>query len=184
MNQIELKLKSSWGHKVRDYIEFDPSNPCTCKWKYFNFLQVPSQIKAFLKLELDKRHVFLSNKQDEIIWIKSKSGEYNVKDGYASLANVNHRIYVPLKFCWGPHVLPKAGPFSWLAIKDRILTGTRLDRLGIINLFPCVMCGKTFESTNHLLPSCDFAQICWYWLLNQLGWSSPLYHSLYLHFLS
>lgn len=90
----------------------------------------------------------------------------------------NHKSKWPSRLCWGPNVLPKAGAFAWLEIKDKILIGMRLDRL-ITPLFSCIMCEKAFESTDHLLLGYEFAHHCQTWVMNKLGWSSPLQNSIF-----
>lgn len=83
-----------------------------------------------------------------------------IKDGYNSLVNVESSSVWPSKLCWGPSIILKASAFTLLEIKDRILIAMRLDQLGITPLFPCVMCGKAYESSDHLLLTCEFASTC------------------------
>ncbi|XP_059069835.1 uncharacterized protein LOC131859787 [Cryptomeria japonica] len=80
----------------------------------------------------------------------------------------------PIKLMWSSPILPKAGVFTWLALKKCILTGERLHRLGFLGPFRCIMCKKAEESLDHLLLQCEEAQTVWSFLLGKLGWMVPL----------
>lgn len=134
--------------------------------------------------ELRKRPLLFSEKEDELIWTYSKSGEYSVKEGYNFLSLDVKSDALPFKLFWYATCLPKARAFSWLVVQDRILIGMRLDRLGIIVVFPCVMCGGSLECMDHLFLHCPFANHCWYWLFNKLNWRSSLSKDLRSHFMS
>lgn len=60
--------------------------------------------------------------------------------------------------------------------------GMRLDRLGITVVFPCVLCGCSLESADHLFLHCPFASECWYWLFNKLNWFVVLCGDVRSHF--
>ncbi|XP_059076538.1 uncharacterized protein LOC131875856 [Cryptomeria japonica] len=84
---------------------------------------------------LSERVVILSDDEDELVWTKNISGKYTVRDGYNSLMKDNDLPSWSYKLFWHPVCLPKAGAFAWLAVQDRVLTGMRLDRLGITVAF-------------------------------------------------
>ena len=114
-----------------------------------------------------------------MIWSRSGSGQYSVKEGYQSLydgKNIAHER--KFKLCWHDVVLPKVGVFFWLALQNRILTSDRLQRLHIIDSFLCVLCGKEWENATHLLLSCDFAHDFWMRVLVRLGCYGPFPSSL------
>lgn len=50
-----------------------------------------------------------------------------------------------------------------------VLIGMRLDRLGITNVFSCVLCNKNLESSSHLFLHYDFTFQCWQWLFDKLN---------------
>ncbi|XP_059068658.1 uncharacterized protein LOC131859127 [Cryptomeria japonica] len=125
-------LKSSWGIFVADYFFVDSSGSLqVAKWKSIASLLVGQDIKSAFEDELKKRPLLFSGKDDELIWTFSKSREYSVKEGYNFLSLDVKREVLPFKLFWHAVRLPKVGAFAWLAIQDRILTGMRLDRLGI-----------------------------------------------------
>ncbi|XP_059076664.1 uncharacterized protein LOC131875943 [Cryptomeria japonica] len=141
-------------------------------------------IKTAFVDELKKCPLLFSKKDDELIWTNSKSGEYSVKEGYNFLSLDVKRDDLPFKLFWHAACLPKAGAFAWLVVQDRILIGMRLDRLGITVVFPCVRCGGSLESMDHLFLYCPFANHCWYWPFNKFNWRSALSKDLRSHFIS
>lgn len=85
---------------------------------------------------------------------------------------------IPLKLCWDPACLPKAGFFLWIALQHRALTTDRLARFGIMGPNWCVMCKQSNEDADHLFLNCPFAQNCWEWIKFKLKWSTPFQNSL------
>ncbi|XP_057839760.2 uncharacterized protein LOC131049710 [Cryptomeria japonica] len=154
------------------------------KWKSIDSLPLDQDITSAFVDELKKHPLLFSKKDDELIWTYSKLGEYSVKEGYNFLSLNVKRDDLPFKLFWHAACLPKVGAFSWLAIQDRILTGMRLDRLGITVVFPCVMCGGSLESVGHLFLHCPFANHYWNWLFNKLNWKFALSKDPRSHFMS
>ncbi|XP_057856996.2 uncharacterized protein LOC131066288 [Cryptomeria japonica] len=139
-------LKSSWGIFVADYFFVDSSGLLpVARWKSIDFLSMDQDIKSAFVNELKKRPLLFFEDEDELIWTYSKSGEYSVKEGYNYLSTGCSGEDLPFKLFWHVVCLPKVGAFAWLAVQNRILTGMRLDRLGITVVFPCVMCGGSLE---------------------------------------
>lgn len=83
---------------------------------------------------------------------------------YNSLLKREPSANWPYHLYWNLSYLPKARAFIWLTLRDIILTGTRLDKMGITSLYKCVLCDKAFESSDHSLLHCEFAQTIWKWL--------------------
>ncbi|XP_059066180.1 uncharacterized protein LOC131857532 [Cryptomeria japonica] len=124
-------LKSSWGIFVADYFFVDSSSLLpVARWKSIDSLPMDQDIKSAFVDELKKHPLLFSEKDDELIWTYSKSGEYSVKEGYNDLSSDVKREDLPYKLFWHATCLPKVGAFAWLAVQDIILTGMRLDRLG------------------------------------------------------
>ncbi|XP_059068564.1 uncharacterized protein LOC131859059 [Cryptomeria japonica] len=120
------------------------------QWKSIDFLPISPSLKADFYSTLRNRIIILSELDDELIWTKNSTGKYSVKDGYNSLMTVKDLSSWPYKLFWHPACLPKAGAFTWLAMQDRVLTGMRLDRMGLSVVFPCVLCNQKLESSSHL----------------------------------
>ena len=72
-----------------------------------------------LRDSLAERIVFLSNTEDIVIWAPSRGGDYSIKEGYYGLRKTDNssRKCRAFSFCWNSTVLPKAGCFSWLALR-------------------------------------------------------------------
>lgn len=70
-------------------------------------------------------------------------------------------------------VLPKAGCFSWLALKHKALSTDRLVKLGIFAPFNCVLCNTILEEVDHIFLQFPFANACSDFVKHKLGWFSP-----------
>lgn len=139
-------LKSSWCIFVDDYFFVDSSGLLlVVRWKSIDSLLVDQDIKSAFVDELRKCPLIFSEKDDEIIWTYSKSGEYSVKEGYNYLSSDVTREDLPYKLFWHAACLPKVGAFAWLAVQDRILISMRLDRLDTTIFSPCVMYQMSLE---------------------------------------
>lgn len=75
--------------------------------------------------------------------------------------------------CWGKDCLQKVGAFTWLAIRNRILTGEKRKRLGFMGPSKCVMCDHDEESVDHLLLHYEVASKYWEMVLPKLEWQGP-----------
>lgn len=60
---------------------------------------------------------------------------------------------------WFSHGIPRCGFITWLAVKDRLSTGTRMRIWGRNQ--PCVLCGERDESRDHLFFACPFTFTVW-----------------------
>lgn len=110
------------------------------QWKSIEFLLVSPSLKEDFYSILKGRLIILFEKDDELVWTKSSSRKYSVKDGYNSLMSTKDLSSWPYKLFWHLACLPKAGAFAWLVVQDRVLTRMRLDRMGLFVVFYCVLC--------------------------------------------
>ena len=174
---LKEKLVSSWGVKVKDY-KLKISSEGSVKWVWKSLEDAGCDLEEIQAYEeiLSDRRVKQSRRKDELIWVASKDGKYNVRSGYKSLIHSQRwdQIEIPLNLCWDAACLPKSGFFLWLASQNRILTEDRLHKFGILGPSRCVLCKHNSEDADHILYSCPFSQSCWEWLRLKLGWSSPL----------
>ena len=170
-----------WGVHVQDYFkEVDPTSGLVT-WKNPDDLPIPKEIKNDFVNECKSRMVLVSSFNDELIWAPTQEGKYSVKMGCLA---ISHQILDIKKsrafmFCWNSIVLPKAGCFSWLALRKRILTGDRLQKLNIVQNFKCVLCLEELESVDHLFVQCKVAQECWSFVLQKLNVMFPLPNTLW-----
>lgn len=176
-------LLDRWGIFLSNYFDVVRNGQVKmAKWKSIDCLNVNPNLKVEFCTLLKERVIILFEREDELIWTKSASGNYTVKDGYNSLMPAKDFSPWPFKLFWHSTCLPKAGTFSWLAIQDKVLTGMRLDRMGLSAIFPCVLCNKNLESSSHLFLHWDFAFGCWQWLFEKLGLSFVIGNDLLSHF--
>lgn len=134
-------LLDKWRVFLSDYFNIvQYGNLVVAKWKSIEFLPISPSLKAEFSSTLKDRIIILSKKDDELIWTKNSSKKYSVKDGYNSLMSVTILSSWPYKLFWHLACLPKVKAFAWLVVQDRVLTGMRLDRMGLSIVFPCVSC--------------------------------------------
>lgn len=60
---------------------------------------------------------------------------------------------------WFPQRVPRYSFIVWLAIKDRLSTGTRMRAWGANQ--PCIFCGERDESRDHLFFACPYTFTIW-----------------------
>lgn len=80
---------------------------------------------------------------------------------------------------WFPQRVPRYAFIVWLAIKDRLSTGTRMRAWGAAQ--PCMFCGERDESRDHLFFACPYTFTIWSGLAGNLlrrkvnpDWSNTL----------
>ena len=158
---LKVKLKSSWGCKVKDYKVKEMSDG-VLRWRWCSLDGLdldPDSVVAFEKIILDRK-VKQSERSDSLIWAGSKDGIYSVKQGYRVIMHSQlwNSVEMPLNLCWDSACLPKVGFFLWLALQNRALIADRLSRLGIIGPNWCVMCKRHNEDVDHLFLNYPLAQ--------------------------
>ena len=174
-------FKDNWGDRVVDYVsQVDPLSH-KVNWKDPSNLPIPDHIALLFNQVVSDRDVFFLEQEDKIFWAPAINGFYSIKDGYLALRNLENNLIKKRAyfFYWNDCTLPKAGCFSWLALRNRPLTSDRLERFNIAQKFKCLLCGKFFENVDHVFLQCDFAQDCWLFLLGKLSISMPLPNSLW-----
>ena len=82
------------------------------------------------------------------------------------------------RLCWNNSCLPKAGTFMWLAGNEKILSGDRMMKMGLLGPFRCCLCKKEEETVDHMLLNCEYSQEIWRFGLGKLGWQGPLLDTL------
>lgn len=147
-----------WGHKIVNYVSGATLYLGRVIWKDINCIEIEDEPKKLLQLALTQRIVYLTNKEDKLIWAPSANGNYRVQNGYSTLQHMinqqqTHRAFF---FCWNNVIMSKVGCFSWLALKKRIITSDKLSKLQIAQWFKCVLCDQEFENLDHLFIQCSF----------------------------
>lgn len=60
---------------------------------------------------------------------------------------------------WFPQRVPRYAFIAWLAIKDRLSTGSRMRAWGVHQ--PCLFCGERDETRDHLFFACPYSFTIW-----------------------
>ena len=102
--------------------------------------------------------VILSDKPDKVKWLLTNSGSFSVKSLYHYL--IARQVVFPFKKLWRMKMPLKVKAFSWLVIKNRILTKDNLSKKGWKGAKFCEFCDCE-ESVNHLFFSCSLAKFLW-----------------------
>lgn len=126
-----------WRFQLVNYVSTVEIHLSKVVWKDFSDIPISDQERIDLNKALLERQVFLSNKDDFLIWAPSKDRRYSIKEGYKVIhqidnIKVSHRAF---SFCWNSLVLPKDNCFTWLALRNRILTSEKLEKLCITQSF-------------------------------------------------
>ena len=131
-----------WGVHVEDYFKEVDLTSGLVIWKNPDDLPIPKEIKNDFFNECKSKMVLVSSFNDELIWAPSQEGKYLVKMGCLAVSHQTSNIKKSRAFifCWNSAVLPKASCFSWLALRNRILTRDRLQKLKIVQNFKFVLC--------------------------------------------
>ena len=161
---------------MNQYVEYVCKFSKKIVWKDPHILPLsPQEINEFQNI-LKSRHVFFSKVQDWIFLAPTKDVNYSLKEEYKILQqnDLNKSPSRAFSFCWNPVVLPKVGCFSWLALKHKILTSDRLNRLKIAKPFKCVLYAEQDETVDHFFVTCSFSYQCWCFILSKFKYCTPL----------
>lgn len=75
------------------------------------------------------------------------------------------------KFVWFPQGIPRFSFITWLAVKDRLSTGSRTTRWGQGQI--CIFCGDPNETRDHLFFSCPYTFTLWIEVVGSLIQPDP-----------
>ncbi|XP_021995963.1 uncharacterized protein LOC110893153 [Helianthus annuus] len=103
----------------------------------------------------------MSSGMDRWQWTLDGGGSFSVASIKKTLSSVN-RVRPGKAFEWNNWVPKKVGIVAWRAEMERLPTRCALAARSIpVNDRTCIMCGSYDESSEHLLVSCQFAQMVW-----------------------
>ncbi|XP_057828398.2 uncharacterized protein LOC131039625 [Cryptomeria japonica] len=170
--QLQLVIPifiQKWGHKLINYVSGVALYSKKVIWKDID-IDIKDSLRRLIGTLLSQRTVILLDKEDKIIWSPSANGNYTVQNGYVALQHMmnQQQSQRDFFFSWNSAVMPKGGCFSWLALKNRILTSNKLAKLQIVQQFKYVMCDQVSEDVDHLFLQCPFAHQCWRFVTNKL----------------
>lgn len=100
----------------------------------------------------------LNNEQDRCFWKLTKSGVFSVGSLYKFIKD--RQVQIAYKDLWKLRIPLKIKVFSWLAVKNRILTRDNLTHRGWSGSTGCEFCGS-METIDHLFFfQCPVAHFC------------------------
>lgn len=154
-------MKSLWGNHVRDYTTLAPKSTMGWKWKNMLPFLVDNNDRELVQI-LEGRLITLRHGPDELIWSRSKDGQYNCKDGFRTLYDEANIIkdYIPNTICWDKFGLTKAGFFAWAAFQGKVLTAEQFKLRGYEGPSICFLCKKDEETNDHTFTTCNYTQKC------------------------
>lgn len=102
-------------------------------------------------------------KEDKLIWLLTKSGDYSAKTGYALLSqnqSMKEGDFNWISSVWQVQTSPKLRHFLWKTAIKALSTGTRLIERGIAAPGSCKGCGEP-ETDLHIFLHFPYAKTVW-----------------------
>ena len=143
----------------------------------------PRDLEEWQKLEIILNSVSLSiDEDDSFAWAFNKVGDFSVNSLCLELAKSSplaNSHDTNWKKIWRGVIPPKIELFTWLALRGKINTKSKLVHMNIIPAddILCVFCSNHIENTDHLFLHCSFAKTIWNWWLDiwGLNWVFPCF---------
>jgi len=123
-----------------------------------------AQAEAFVVI-LEQRKILTSTLFDQLIWGRNNEGKFNLKEA--------KRIAIGLEFpnpdkiwkhLWQNSHWMKIKLFMWFVHHKKMLTWENLQKIGLVGLSRCQLCGLQEEMMDHLLNLCPFTSTLWNWV--------------------
>nr|XP_009599592.1 uncharacterized protein LOC104095219 [Nicotiana tomentosiformis] len=118
----------------------------------------------------------LTEEEDVLMWKGHKLGVFSVKSAYHFFnTTTNPTQGWPWKQTWRVRAPTKVLCFTWLVVREAVLTQDNLIRRGIQLQARCSLCGKDGESASHLFIHCPVTTQLWHLYLHLAGisWTMP-----------
>ncbi|XP_059078136.1 uncharacterized protein LOC131876696 [Cryptomeria japonica] len=140
INNVKDQMKSLWGNHVRDYMVLALESITGWTWKNMSHLLVDNIDQVLLQI-LEGKTIILRPGSNELIWSKSKNGQYNCKEGFRTIYEEANIIkdYSPNTICLDKSILPKDGFFAWVAFQGKVLTTNQFKLRGTVELTVCTV---------------------------------------------
>ena len=105
-----------------------------------------------------------NNQRDSLIWSPSQNSNFTIRSAWDSI-----RVRAPKapwrKLLWYKGAMPRFSFTLWLLILNKLPTGDRLARIGIIPSDLCSICHLQSETVNHLFFDCDYSRQVWRFIM-------------------
>jgi hypothetical protein len=100
---------------------------------------------------------------DDLVWINSSSGELTFKDAYfCGLPALQTPGWT--KLIWRLFIPPSRSLVTWKIMHNVIATDDNLIKCGYPIVSCCSLCGRDYETAEHLFLRCPFITRYWTWL--------------------
>ena len=103
------------------------------------------------------QQIQLTDRPDEIVWRWSANGTYTSKSAYLAQMRGTFCNF-DAQAIWHAHTEGKHRFFSWLLVKEKILTADKLLARNWPCESNCVLCDQVTETAAHLCLQCPFAK--------------------------
>jgi hypothetical protein len=110
---------------------------------------------------------------DVLVWKNSKDGTLSAKDAYCHLFPHPDKLHWA-SIIWQNFIPPSSTFVFWRFIHNKVPTDYNLRARGCTIVSICSLCGKAYETSNHLFLSCQFAQGVWKYVACMLDCSIDL----------
>ena len=141
------------------------------QWRFRNsrdsgIEQVLAQIKA-------KPLLLTPNVDDGVKWKRGDveyGSEFSAYSTWDMVRTQNAKVPWA-KLIWFKQGVPRYAFITWLAVKDRLSTGSRMRTWGVIQ--GCTFCGEPEESRDHLFFACPYTYGLWLQIIGSLLRPAP-----------
>ena len=104
-------------------------------------------------IALKQGNVYLLDSLDKLVWLyNSRDGKVTANLAYKSTISVEIPFEIDwwMEWLWKGTLLLKIKLFSWLSLKNKILTWEGLERRGVVGPGRCSLFSSNLESVAHL----------------------------------
>lgn len=117
-----------------------------------------------------------SNQADAIIWLKDKSGDYNVKAAYRNIAAEHNHVSQPQNTnwhsFWSMKLPPKLQIFGWKCLHNSLSLGNNLLKKHFKIDGTCPFGCDVIETDKHIFLECLISRAAWF--ISPLGYRSSV----------
>lgn len=107
------------------------------------------------------------NEGDTIVWKVNSSGSFTTRSSWNLVRDVGN-VMDWSKVVWVPNHIPKHSFFVWKTMIKRVLTQSRLCKMGILQTSQCYLCWNGTKTLDHLYFDCAFTKDVWETMLKEI----------------
>ncbi|WMV55749.1 hypothetical protein MTR67_049134 [Solanum verrucosum] len=118
----------------------------------------------------------LKEGEDTLRWIHHSKGIFTVSSAYKNLNQMGTQLrFLPWKLIWKVKIPYKVTVFTWLVVKEAVLTQENLMKRGIHMCPRCFFCEQQAETINHLFLHCKVVRQLWHLFTSfrETNWTMP-----------